>query len=56
MGIEKKVYSVRLDEDLLSALKTISKEENRSLSNLVETVLKRYVNSKKHSQTLEEKK
>ena len=49
MGIEKKVYSVRLDEELLTELKAISKEENRSLSNLVETILKKYVNSKKNS-------
>jgi len=47
MGIEKKVYSVRLDEDLLKELKIVAKEENRSLSNLVETVLKKFVDSKK---------
>ena len=50
MGIEKKVYSVRLDEELLAELKAISKEENRSLSNLVETVLKKYVDSRRESQ------
>ena len=47
MGIEKKVYSVRLDEELLNELRIIAKEENRSLSNLVETVLKKYLHSKK---------
>ena len=47
MGIEKKVYSVRLDEELLKELKIIAKEENRPLSNLVETILKRYISSKK---------
>ena len=47
MGIEKKVYSVRLNEELLKELKIIAEEENRSLSNLVETVLKKYVHSKK---------
>ena len=55
MGIEKKVYSVRLDEELLTELKMISKEENRSLSNLVETVLKKYVQSRKTSQSSEGK-
>jgi len=55
MGIEKKVYSVRLDEELLTELKVISKEENRSLSNLVETVLKKYVHSKKNVSLSEEK-
>ena len=49
MGIEKKVYSVRLDEELLNELKKIADEENRTLSNLVETVLKRYVQSQKES-------
>ena len=46
MGLEKKVYSVRLDESLLNELKIIAESENRSLSNLVETVLKKYVHSK----------
>ena len=50
MGIEKKVYSVRLDEEILLELKAISKEENRSLSNLVETILKRYIQAKKNPQ------
>ena len=47
MGIEKKVYSVRLDEVLLHKLKTIAEKENRTLSNLVETVLKKYVQSER---------
>ena len=55
MGIEKKVYSVRLDEEILSELRTIAKDENRTLSNLVETVLKKYVSSK-NQQVLNDKK
>jgi len=55
MGIEKKVYSVRLDEELLNELKTIAKDENRTLSNLVETVLKKYINSKKNPTNTKEK-
>ena len=43
MGIEKKVMSVRLDETLIEKLKVIAEKENRPLSNLIETVLKRYV-------------
>jgi predicted transcriptional regulator len=43
MGIEKKTKSIRLDEDLIEALEKIAGSENRSLSNLIETVLKRYV-------------
>lgn len=46
MGIEKKVLSVRLDEELIKELKIIARDENRPLSNLIETVLKKYVNSK----------
>ena len=49
MGIEKKVYSVRLDEELLDKMKIIAKEQNRSLSNLVETVLKKCVQSENES-------
>ena len=47
MGQEKKVMSVRLDEPLISELKIIAQEENRPLSNLIETILKQYVSSKK---------
>ena len=47
MGIEKKVLSVRLEEEFIDELKIIAKKENRPLSNLIETILKKYVNSKK---------
>ncbi len=40
MGIEKKVLSVRIDKELLDLLKGMAAAENRSLSNLVETILK----------------
>ncbi len=46
MGIEKKVISVRLDEALIAKLKKLALEENRTMSNLVETVLKNYVKNK----------
>lgn len=46
MGIEKKVYSFRLETQLIERLQTYANEENRSLSNMVETVLKRYVAQK----------
>ena len=44
MGIEKKVYSFRLEENLMDIVKEISLEQNRSVSNFVETTLKEYVN------------
>ena len=47
MGIEKKVLSIRLDEGLINALKVIAKNDNRPLSNLIETVLKQYVSTQK---------
>ena len=46
MGIEKKVFSVRLDEELIEKLRVIAETQNRTLSNLVETVLKRYAETK----------
>jgi len=45
MGIEKKVLSVRLDEELIEKLKMAAKDDNRTLSNLIETVLKKYADS-----------
>ncbi len=43
MGIEKKVYSFRLDEALVEQLRVRAREENRSLSNYIETVLKQHL-------------
>ena len=47
MGIEKKVYSFRFDEDFVEELRAIAKEENRTLSNFVETILKEYLKTVK---------
>jgi len=49
MGIEKKTVSVRLDQELIDALRSIAEGENRPLSNLIETVLKQFVKSKEKS-------
>ncbi len=43
MGIEKKSYSFRLHEDVVAALHVHAAEENRSLSNMVETILLQYL-------------
>jgi len=43
MGIEKQVFSVRLDAKLIMYLKELAAEQNRNASNLVETILKDYV-------------
>ena len=43
MGIEKKTYSFRFDEDMVNKLKVYAEAENRKLSNLVETILLQYL-------------
>ena len=48
MGLEKKVVSVRLDEEFIQKLKELAEQQNRSLSNLVETVLKDYVSKQEN--------
>ncbi len=50
MGIEKKVVSVRLDEAFIQELKAIAEQQNRNLSNLIETVLKEYAARQKTEQ------
>lgn len=43
MGVEKKVLSVRIDDEIIEKLKRLAEKENRSLSNLIETVLKKHI-------------
>ena len=42
MGVEKKVYSFRLEQELMERIARRAKAENRTLSNMVETILLRY--------------
>jgi len=56
MGIEKRVLSVRLDDETIDALKAIAKNENRTLSNLIETVLKQRISMNNGEQVLGEQK
>ncbi len=49
MGVEKKVYSFRFSEEMVQNLQKYANEENRSLSNFVETILKNYLNKKNNS-------
>ena len=46
MGIEKKVYSFRFDEDMVDRLRIYAKEENRTLSNMIETILLQYLSNR----------
>ena len=43
MGIEKQVLSMRLDEDVIEELKRLAEQENRTLSNYIETLLKKHI-------------
>ncbi len=43
MGIEKVVVSMRMDAELIEKTRKYAELENRSLSNFIETVLKRYL-------------
>jgi len=43
MGVENKVYSFRFDEELIEKLRQEGEKQNRSLSNMVETILKQYL-------------
>ena len=42
----KKPVSFRLDPELVEALESNAKDQNRSLTNLVETILKESINGK----------
>ena len=43
MGIEKQPVGVRLDEETVKALRQICAKENRTISNLIETIVKTYL-------------
>ena len=53
MGIEKKLVSVRMDEWIIDELRAIAESENRPLSNLIETIIKQYLASKKPTESTE---
>ena len=43
MGLERKVYSFRFESSLMERISEEAKRENRSLGNMVETILKRHL-------------
>lgn len=47
MGIEKKTISIRLDDEMIQELQLLAKKDNRNFSNLVETILKKYLEEQK---------
>jgi len=40
-------FGIRLDEDTLTEIKKIAEDENRSLNNLIEYLVKQYIKEKK---------
>ena len=46
MGVQKQIVAARLDEILIMELKKIAEEENRNLSNVIETIIKKYLKEK----------
>ena len=54
MGVHKKVYSFRFDEELMDTIKLLSQEQNRNVSNFIETVLKEYIKAHKPEDTGDE--
>mgnify|MGYP001103327397 CR=1 FL=1 len=43
MGVERKVYSLRLNEELAEKIREYGQLENRNFANMVETILLQYV-------------
>ena len=40
-------FGIRLDEETLTAIKQLAEDENRSLNNLIEYLIKEYIKKKK---------
>lgn len=53
MGIEKKNHSIRFPEELIEKLRYFAESENRSLSNMIETILKNYVEEREAREKIE---
>lgn len=43
MGVERKVYSLRLNEELAEKIRQYGQLENRNFANMVETILLQYI-------------
>lgn len=56
MGIEKKTYSIRLEEEIVEKVKAYARQENRNFSNMVETILLQYITHREAKEAESEKK
>ena len=45
-------FGVRFDEETLTEIKKIAEEENRSLNNLIEHLVKQYIKEKKEKDSV----
>ena len=55
MSVTYKIqFGVRLDEETLTQIKEIAKDENRSLNNLIEYLVKQYIKKKEREKQNEE--
>lgn len=50
MGVEKKTYSFRFDETMIEKLRGYAAEENRNLSNMIETILLQYLSKREREE------
>ena len=46
MGIEKRTYSFRFSEEMVEKLRACPEAENRTLSNMIETILLQYLSKR----------
>lgn len=50
VGVEKKTYSFRFDETMIEKLRGYAAEENRNLSNMIETILLQYLSKREREE------
>lgn len=46
MGIEKRTYSFRFSEEMVEKLRACAEADNRTLSNMIETILLQYLSKR----------
>ena len=49
MATLKRVFTLRLDDDIFDEIEKIAKEEHRSMTNLIEYILLQYLEDQKQS-------
>lgn len=49
MATLKRVFTLRLDDDIFEKIENIAKEEHRSMTNLIEYILLKYLEEQKQN-------